>query len=220
MVVWQVEIGRPLDTSWQKPHDMTSAFHLLAGMPEDFFLEGPRESVRPPIGRAGDLERDRTALVEWLQDVVTTKSANEAVEAIRRLLEAEITHRPGREVARRRQDEILATEDLLDDAAVRLALNADPRELRRAGLLLAVWDGKRYLYPAVQIDRETRQLRPRATELFDLLPKDPSGWQQALWLYQPHATLCGKTPAEVFPKDPGEAIKAARRSFQPGDTNW
>jgi hypothetical protein len=52
------------------------------------------------------------------------------------------------------------------------------------------------------------------------LPKDRSGWRQTFWLYQPHALLAGKRPADVFQSDPQSVLEAARSTFAPGNTNW
>jgi hypothetical protein len=69
-------------------------------------------------------------------------------------------------------------------------------------------------------DAATRPIiHPLNSLLISLFPSyPPSGlvtWRQAFWLYQPHAFLHGKTPAEVL-----STIEALRRLFQPVDKNW
>jgi len=98
--------------------------------------------------------------------------------------------------------------------------NNTASRLRRRGELLGAWDGREYLHPAFQFDRRTGQVMPEMKDLIELLPKDRGGWRQTFWLFQPHALLDGKRPADVFPTDPHAVIEAARSTFAPGNTNW
>jgi hypothetical protein len=98
--------------------------------------------------------------------------------------------------------------------------NNTASRLRRRGELLGAWDGREYLHPVFQFDRRTGQLMPEMKDLIELLPKDRGGWRQTFWLFQPHALLDGKRPADVFPTDPHAVIEAARTTFVPGNTNW
>jgi len=98
--------------------------------------------------------------------------------------------------------------------------NNTASRLRRRGELLGAWDGREYLHPTFQFDRRTGQLMPEMKDLIELLPKDRGGWRQTFWLFQPHALLDGKRPADVFPTDPHAVIEAARNTFVPGNTNW
>lgn len=124
------------------------------------------------------------------------------------------------EAARRRRDEILATEDLLDDATVRELLGEDPSELRRTGQILGVWDGTRFLHPSFQFDGPTRAIRRGVTELLELLPRDRGGWRAGFWVFQPHARLGGLTPAKACVSNVNLVLEAARSSFHPDDTDW
>jgi hypothetical protein len=133
------------------------------------------------------------------------------------------------EAARRRREHLLATESFLDSTGIHRmqggaadapgAGNTASR-LRRKGELLGVWNGREYLHPAFQCDPATGRLMPEVQPLLALLPKDRSGWRQAFWLYQPHARLGGKRPADVFPGDPDAVLEAARSTYQPDETNW
>jgi hypothetical protein len=98
--------------------------------------------------------------------------------------------------------------------------NNTASRLRRRGELLGAWDGREYLHPAFQFDRRTGQVMPEMKDLIGLLPKDRGGWRQTFWLFQPHALLDGKRPADVFPTDPHAVIEAARSTVVPGNTNW
>lgn len=89
-----------------------------------------------------------------------------------------------------------------------------PARLRKTGQLLGVWvDAEnRYLYPPFQFHRD--ELRPEMKTLLSILPPDNgSGWGRAQWFYTPHTLLSGKTPAEVFARDPNRVIEVATREF-------
>lgn len=133
------------------------------------------------------------------------------------------------ETARRRREQLLATETFLDSAEVHElqggtahapgAGNTASR-LRRKGELLGLWNGREYLHPAFQCDPATGRIMPEVKPLLTLLPEDRSGWRQAFWVYQPHARLGGKRPADVFAHNPEAVLDAARSSYQPGEANW
>lgn len=98
--------------------------------------------------------------------------------------------------------------------------NNTASRLRRGGKLLGAWDGREYLHPVFQFDHETGSVMPEMKELLEILPKDQSGWRQVFWLFQPHALLDVRRPADVFQADQQSVIKAARSTFEPGNTNW
>lgn len=133
------------------------------------------------------------------------------------------------EGARRRRAHLLKEVQWLDAVSVHEqqgghraapgAVNTSSR-LRRKGELLGAWDGREYRHPAFQFDRQTGRLMPEMKDLLDVLPKDKGGWRQMFWMYQPHALLDRKRPADVFQSDPRAVIEAARSTFEPGDTNW
>jgi hypothetical protein len=127
-----------------------------------------------------------------------------------------------REAAQQRRAELLAGEDMLDDDVVREVLAAEPRELREAGRLLGLWDaaGSRFLYPTFQVDGPTCAIRRGVSELLAVLPRDPSGWQHAFWLFQPHVRLEGLTPAAALASNARLVLEAARESIGPDGTNW
>jgi hypothetical protein len=125
-----------------------------------------------------------------------------------------------REAAQQRRAEILAGEDMLDDDEVRELLAEDPGALRQDHLLLGLWDGARFVHPTFQFDGITCAIRRGVSELLSVLPSDRSGWQQAFWLFQPHARLEGLTPADALVSNVQRVLEAARSSFHPDDTNW
>jgi hypothetical protein len=99
-------------------------------------------------------------------------------------------------------------------------INNTASRLRRQGVLLGAWNGREFLHPTFQFQRDTGRLMPEMKALLDVLPKDRSGWRQALWLFQRHAQLDGKRPADVFQDDPEAVIKAARSDFVLDDERW
>jgi hypothetical protein len=113
------------------------------------------------------------------------------------------------EAARRAREHLLATVSWIE---------ADSMSV--GGVIpIRVWNGDRWLIPAFQFDKQGNAL-PHLAELIALLPERAHGWTRLFWLYQPHARLAGRIPAETFASDPVAVIDAARSSFQPGDTNW
>jgi hypothetical protein len=99
-------------------------------------------------------------------------------------------------------------------------LNSMASRLRGRGELLGAWDGREYLHPVFQFDPETGRVMQEMKDLVQLLPKDRTGWRQVFWLFQPHALLDGKCPADLFPTDPHAVIEAARSTFASVGTNW
>jgi hypothetical protein len=96
LVICELELDRhPTDPYWSPP-SMASAFHLLADMPDDFFPDGSIEVRVGAIRNRGDamqleeriaeLERGRDATLGWLRETVSTRSATDAIAAIRKRL--------------------------------------------------------------------------------------------------------------------------------------
>jgi hypothetical protein len=137
---------------------------------------------------------------------------------------------PALDAARRRRTELLVQESWLTGGQVhQQQQDGDPSSpganntasrLRRRGEILGAWNGREYLHPIFQFDRKTGRLMHEVKELLTLLPEDPSGWRQAFWLFQPHAELNNKRPADLFQKDPKAVIAAAQSTFAPANSNW
>lgn len=132
-------------------------------------------------------------------------------------------------LARERREQLLAQEKWLNAPEVHRQQGGKPdaqgvnntaSKARRAGGLLGAWDGREYLHPGFQFDVNTGRLMPEVKQLLDILPKDRSGWRQAFWLFQKHAQLDGRRPADVFQKNPSAVIKAARGDFVLDDERW
>jgi hypothetical protein len=133
------------------------------------------------------------------------------------------------QLARERRDELLAHEKWFNAPEVHEQQGKDPQaegvnntasKLRRRDELLGVWNGREYLHPQFQFDPQTGLLMPEVKQLLDIMPKDRSGWRQAFWLFQKHAQLEGKRPADVFQKDAALVIEAARSDFVASDERW
>lgn len=78
---------------------------------------------------------------------------------------------------------------------------------RKAGLVIGVWDGSAFRYPAFQFDDRGQPLE-RLPDLIGLLPIDADGSYRnaALWLFAPDAALDDRSPADVFATDPDRVI--------------
>lgn len=108
--------------------------------------------------------------------------------------------------------------------------------LREAGKILGLKVGAAFQYPAFQFDAGTGQPRAEMSELLSILPKDATGWRCAFWLAQPDRRLAAeqlpleldaegaiellevpsgaRTPADVFPLNPGQVVAFARQEFR------
>lgn len=133
------------------------------------------------------------------------------------------------QLARERRDQLLRDEKWIDAPAVHVQQGGRPNSqgvnntasrLRRGGELLGAWNGREFLHPTFQFQPDTGRLMPEMKALLSILPKDRSGWRQALWLFQRHGQLEGKRPADVLQKDPEAVIKAARSDFEINDERW
>lgn len=133
------------------------------------------------------------------------------------------------QVARERRDRLLRDEKWIDAPAVHVqqggrpnsqGINNTASRLRRGGELLGAWNGREFLHPTFQFQPDTGRLMPEMKTLLSTLPKDRSGWRQALWLFQRHGKLEGKRPADVFQKDPEAVINAALSDFEISDERW
>jgi hypothetical protein len=133
------------------------------------------------------------------------------------------------QLARERRDQLLREEDWLDAPKVHIqqggklnsqGVNNTASRLRRRGELIGAWNGREFLHPVFQFDSDTGRLMPEMKTLLDVLPKDRSGWRQALWLFQSHGKLDGARPADVFQKNPAGVIEAALSDFELNDERW
>lgn len=133
------------------------------------------------------------------------------------------------QLARERRDQLLASEKWMDAPAVHVqqggkpdsqGINNTASRLRRRGELLGAWNGREFLHPTFQFHSDTGRLMPQMKDVLDILPKDRSGWRQALWLFQRHGQLDGARPADIFQKDPQAVIRAARSDFELSDERW
>lgn len=133
------------------------------------------------------------------------------------------------QLARERRDQLLREEKWIDAPTVHMqqggkansqGINNTASRLRRRGELLGAWNGREFLHPTFQFASDTGRLMPEVKTLLEALPKDRSGWRQALWLFQRHGQLDGARPADVFKKNPQAVIKAARSDFELSDERW
>lgn len=91
------------------------------------------------------------------------------------------------------------------------AQHAAPRivagHARNEGRIIGAWDGRAFRYPAFQFDDFGQPLK-RLPELISISPTDADGSRRnaMLWLFAPDGALGERSPAEVFPIEPGRVI--------------
>lgn len=133
------------------------------------------------------------------------------------------------QLARERRDQLLREEKWIDAPTVHVqqggradsqGINNTASRLRRRGELLGAWNGREFLHPTFQFHPDTGRLMSEMKALLDVLPKDRSGWRQALWLFQRHGQLNRARPADVFQKDAQAVINAAKSDFELSDERW
>jgi hypothetical protein len=174
------------------------------------------------VAEKSEFQDELESAIDFLSQLAPADSANQDppgdADSERRL-----------QLARERRDQLLASEKWIDAPTVHVqqggkpdsqGINNTASRLRRRGDLLGAWNGREFLHPTFQFQPDTGRLMPEMKTLLDILPKDRSGWRQALWLFQRHGQLDGKRPADVFQKDPGAVIKAARSDFEMNDERW
>lgn len=153
-----------------------------------------------------------------------------AIELDARTADESIARSSPLELARLRREQILEREAFLSAREVHAAqggasdapgaANAASR-LRRNGELLGVWTGREYRYPSFQFDPTTgRAMVDEVRELLKVLPADPSGWRQTAWMFQAHARLDGRRPADAFAEQSAFVIQLARDTFANPDAQW
>jgi len=211
---WMIEVHQP-DAFVRGYHQMLESIHHADRVPILVYV--PERSGKPVRLTAEALARTRSML-ERLGPRLPHKRTQEPD-----------TNGSPLEAARARRAQLLKEEQWLDGGKVHQQQGGAPdapgsnntaSRLRRKEELLGAWDGREYLHPAFQFDPKTGRLMPEMKELLALLPKDRSGWRQVFWLFQPHAHLDGRRPADVFATDLKLVIEAAQSTFAPGDTNW
>jgi CheY-like chemotaxis protein len=181
-----------------------------------------KELRRWSVAERTNFDRELESAIDFLSQLTPADSADQdppgEADSERQL-----------QLARERRDQLLRDEKWIDAPAVHVqqggradsqGINNTASRLRRGGELLGAWNGREFLHPTFQFQPDTGRLMPEMKTLLSVLPKDRSGWRQALWLFQRHGQLDGKRPADVFQKDPDAVIKAARSDFELNDERW
>lgn len=88
-------------------------------------------------------------------------------------------------------------------------------QLRQSGQVLGVRHQRKRLHPECQFREVDGRLEPLPImkSLLEVLPDDGSGWDQALWLFQPTGRLDGARPADVLATRPEDVLDAAKKDF-------
>jgi hypothetical protein len=79
---------------------------------------------------------------------------------------------------------------------------------RSAGKLFGVRFGQAWHYPKFQFDAERNTL-PEMKSVLAALTPDQQGWDRLQWFLEPHESLRGRTPIEVWKTDRNKVIEAA-----------
>jgi hypothetical protein len=174
------------------------------------------------VDEKSEFEVELESAIDFLSQLAPSESSEQNplgdVDSERRL-----------QLARERRDQLLVSEKWIDAPTVHAqqggksdsqGINNTASRLRRRGELLGAWNGREFLHPTFQFQPDTGRLMPEMKTLLDILPKDRSGWRQALWLFQRHGQLDSKRPADVFQTNPESVIKAARSDFELNDERW
>lgn len=86
---------------------------------------------------------------------------------------------------------------------------------REQGRLFSVREGRNYLYPRFQFDRDAAPLDAVANVL-EVVPEDARGWPLLSWFEAPSTLLGGRKPTEILTKEPA-AVRAAAANFYSDD---
>ncbi|HTV06673.1 MAG TPA: hypothetical protein VME86_14995 [Acidobacteriaceae bacterium] len=181
-----------------------------------------KELHRWSVAERTNFDRELESAIDFLSQLAPVDSADQDPPA-------DADSERQLQLARERRDQLLRDERWIDAPAVHVqqggradsqGINNTASRLRRGGELLGAWNGREFLHPTFQFQPDTGRLMPEMKTLLSILPKDRSGWRQALWLFQRHAQLDGKRPADVFQNDPDAVIKAARGDFELNDERW
>ena len=84
---------------------------------------------------------------------------------------------------------------------------------RKEGELLGLFEGGRYLYPALQIDGASGKPYPCMKKLIEWFDAKEDGWRLAFWLTQPHGMLDGQSPSELLGSSPDRVLDAAEATL-------
>ena len=169
------------------------------------------------------ITQQATEALAGLDDIPIVRAANEIAASV-----TEDGVPPAMANGRLLRDELIASRSWWTSQQVAqhlrgAVLDSNPSEpasrLRREFRLFGVRHGNKTLHPPFQID-DHGELRPGLERLIALLPRSPSNWTAAFWLFQPTARLDGQCPADVFPTDPERVIQAAEKDFRGAHDEW
>jgi hypothetical protein len=203
------------------PEQMVESIRKAA-VSEQVVLLCSTELTRWSAAEKSEFHHELESAIDFLSRLASADSAEQAPPG-------DADSERSLQLARERRDQLLRDEKWIDAPTVHVqqggrpdsqGINNTASRLRRGGELLGAWNGREFLHPTFQFRPDTGRLMPEMRTLLDILPKDRSGWRQALWLFQRHGQLDGKRPADVFQKESDAVIKAARSDFELNDERW
>jgi hypothetical protein len=101
-------------------------------------------------------------------------------------------------------EELAASSDSTSPNSSQYALDQ-----RKKNRIFGVRVGQSWLYPKFQFDAK-RRIIPDMKEILTALSPDEKGWDRLQWFLEPHETLKGKAPYEVWPSNRKNVIEAAK----------
>jgi hypothetical protein len=97
-------------------------------------------------------------------------------------------------------------------AAAAESMTSNPSQFaadqRRKGELFGVRFGREWRYPKFQFDAKRHTL-PEMKPVLQALSPDEQGWDRLQWFLEPHETLQGRSPLEVWKSNRQKVIEAA-----------
>ncbi|UXI68355.1 hypothetical protein [Tahibacter amnicola] len=90
------------------------------------------------------------------------------------------------------------------------AIKQRPTDARRRGKIFGVWHDGKFYHPVFQFNQATGTPVAQMGAILRALPKDRTGWTQALWFFRSRADLDGRRPADLMPSEIDRVLAMAR----------
>jgi hypothetical protein len=201
------EVGRPKADSSEFLDKHLSAFTRKK---QHLWIESIAKTISGKIRKIGTLREDdhcwinlNVAFDELLAERIKNKSINP------RLVHAlEISKRKKALLNEHEFIEAKVMANLMGSKAENLSSFA--YNVRKAGKVFSVTEGRKRKYPLFQFDLDRGEIRKEVSVVLKELPEAWNDWDTAFWFFQDNAYLDGEKPSEMISKAADEVIKAAK----------